>query len=364
MLNLKKTADADLDPQAFGFTESHMDKLYAAETLRFSGPFTLRDLVRRLEQIYCGPIGFEFTHIADRAARDWLQHRIEENEKPPKLDREEQMLILSRLIRAQTFEQYIRKKFLGAKSFSLEGAESLIPLIEIAIAKVADQGIEEVVLAMAHRGRLNVLANVLGKPPRDIFREFIDPSVAHADGSGDVKYHLGHSHDYTTPNGRRVHLSLCFNPSHLEFVNPVALGRVRAKQDRGADGERRRTMALLIHGDAAFSGEGIIQETINLSRLPAYDVGGTLHVVLNNQIGFTTAPDAGRSSNYATDVAKMLQLPVFHVNGDEPEAIAYVVRLALEFRAAFRQDAIIDMYCYRRLGHNESDVPSLTQPRL
>ncbi len=256
------------------------------------------------------------------------------------------------------------KKFLGAKSFSLEGAESLIPLLEFAIEKAADQGVEEIVLAMAHRGRLNVLANILGKPPREIFREFIDPSVAHADGSGDVKYHLGHSHDYRTRAGREVHLSLCFNPSHLEFVNPVALGRVRAKQDRGQDRERTRGMALLIHGEAALAGEGIIQEALNLERLNPYEVGGVVHVVVNNQIGFTTPPSAARSTTYATDVMKMLQMPIFHVNGDEPEAVAYAVRLALEFRARFCQDVVIDMYCYRRLGHNEGDEPSFTQPLM
>ena len=363
-LNLRDLAVVDLEPEAFGFTASHMDKLFASESLRLSAPLTLRECVRWLEDVYCGPIGFEFMHIADLAQKRWLEERIERIEDRSKFDRADQMRILSRLIDAQSFEQFIRKKFLGAKSFSLEGAESLIPLLEFAIEKAADQGVEEIVLAMAHRGRLNVLANILGKPPRDIFHEFIDPSVAHADGSGDVKYHLGHSHDYRTRAGREVHLSLCFNPSHLEFVNPVALGRVRAKQDRGQDRERTRAMALLIHGEAALAGEGIIQEALNLERLNAYEVGGVVHVVVNNQIGFTTPPSAARSTTYATDVMKMLQMPIFHVNGDEPEAVAYAVRLALEFRARFRQDAVIDMFCYRRLGHNEGDEPSFTQPRM
>ena len=361
-LNLRNLAVVDLEPEAFGFTESHMDKLFASESLRLSAPLTLRECVKWLENVYCGPIGFEFMHIADLTQKRWLEERIERIEDRSKFDRTDQVRILSRLIDAQSFEQFIRKKFLGAKSFSLEGAESLIPLLEFAIEKAADQGVEEIVLAMAHRGRLNVLANILGKPPRDIFREFIDPSVAHADGSGDVKYHLGHSHDYRTRAGREVHLSLCFNPSHLEFVNPVALGRVRAKQDRGQDRERTRAMALLIHGEAALAGEGIIQEALNLERLDAYEVGGVVHVVVNNQIGFTTPPSAARSTTYATDVMKMLQMPIFHVNGDEPEAVAYAVRLALEFRARFRQDVVIDMYCYRRLGHNEGDEPSFTQP--
>jgi 2-oxoglutarate dehydrogenase E1 component len=361
-LNLRNLAVVDLEPEAFGFTESHMNKLFASESLRLSAPLTLRECVQWLEDVYCGPIGFEFMHIADLTQKRWLEERIERIEDRSKFDRTDQVRILSRLIDAQSFEQFIRKKFLGAKSFSLEGAESLIPLLEFAIEKAADQGVEEIVLAMAHRGRLNVLANILSKPPRDIFREFIDPSVAHADGSGDVKYHLGHSHDYRTRAGREVHLSLCFNPSHLEFVNPVALGRVRAKQDREQDRERTRAMALLIHGEAALAGEGIIQEALNLERLDAYEVGGVVHVVVNNQIGFTTPPSAARSTTYATDVMKMLQMPIFHVNGDEPEAVAYAVRLALEFRARFRQDVVIDIYCYRRLGHNEGDEPSFTQP--
>ena len=247
-LNLPNVAPVSLAPEVFGFTDAHMDKLFASESIRLSRPLTLRELISRLDQTYCGSIGFEFMHIGDRVQRRWLQQRIEQLENRSAFDPEEQVRMLSRLIEAQTFEQFIRRKFLGAKSFSLEGAEALIPLVEIAIGKAAEQGVLEIVLAMAHRGRLVMLANILHKPARDIFREFIDPSVAHADGSGDVKYHLGHSHDDTTPNGQQIHLSLCFNPSHLEFVNPVAMGRVRAKQDRVGDLERRQAMALLIHG--------------------------------------------------------------------------------------------------------------------
>jgi len=363
-LELRDLEVVDLLPDAFGFTESHMNKLFASESLRLSAPLTLRESVRWLENVYCGTIGFEFMHIADRTQKLWLEERIERIEDRGALERTDQLRILSRLIDAQSFEQFIRKKFLGAKSFSLEGAESLIPLLDFAIEKAADQGVDEIVLAMAHRGRLNVLANILGKPPKEIFREFIDPSVAHADGSGDVKYHLGHSHDYRSRAGRKIHLSLCFNPSHLEFVNPVALGRTRAKEDRHRDGERTRALALLIHGEAALAGEGIIQESLNLAHLNGYEVGGVLHVVVNNQIGFTTPPTAARSTSYATDVMKMLQVPIFHVNGDDPEAVAYVVRLALDFRARFRRDAVVDLYCYRRLGHNEGDEPTFTQPRL
>ena len=262
------------------------------------------------------------------------------------------------------FEEFIQRRFLGAKSFSLEGAETLIPLLDLAIEKAGEHKIDEVVLAMAHRGRLNVLANVMGKSPQRIFREFADIDPELHIGRGDVKYHLGHSADVKTSSGHPIHISLCFNPSHLEFVNPVAMGRVRAKQDRVDDHKRRRGMALLIHGDAAFAGEGIIQETLNLSQLGAYTIGGTLHVVVNNQIGFTTGPSEGRSTTYATDVAKMLQIPIFHVNGEDPEAVAQVVRLAMDFRREFQRDVVIDMYCYRRRGHNEADEPAFTQPLL
>jgi 2-oxoglutarate dehydrogenase E1 component len=363
-LNLRNLNLARLEPEWFGFTDSHMDKLFASESMALAGPLTLREIVERLQNTYCDSVGVEFMHIDDPAIRKWLQQRIEPAQNRSRFSTEEQARILSRLIEAHTFEQFIRRKFLGAKSFSLEGSESLIPLMDFAIEKSAEDGIQEIVIGMAHRGRLNVLANVLHKKPRDIFHEFMDPSVAHSDGSGDVKNHLGHSDDYRTRTGRKVHLSLCFNPSHLEFVNAVALGRIRAKQDRVGDSERRRGMVLLIHGDAAFAAEGIIQETLNLSRLDGYKVGGTLHVIINNQIGFTTAPREGRSTTYATDIVKMLQIPIFHVNGDDPEAVAHVVRLALDFRRKFKQDAVIDLYGYRRLGHNEGDEPTFTQPRL
>src|SRR3989442_9975157 len=277
------------------------------------------------------------------------------------LDQTEQRQILTQLIHAATFEQFTRNQFVGAKSFSLEGAESLIPLLIFAIEKAAREGLREIVLAMAHRGRLNVLVNVIGKRPQQIFREFLDLPPP-ADGGGDVKYHLGYSGDYQTSTGPKMHLSLCFNPSHLEFVNPVAVGRTRAKQDRAADTERMRGMTLLIHGDAAFAGQGMVQETLNLSQLPAYTTGGTLHVIVNNQIGFTTSPSEARSSTYATDVAKVLQVPIFHVNGEDPEAVAQVVRLAMDFRREFKRDVVIDMWCYRRLGHNEGDEPFFTQP--
>jgi 2-oxoglutarate dehydrogenase E1 component len=338
---------------------------------------TLRELIEHLRRTYCGSVGFEYMHIPDSNVREWLQQRIERRgagsgdprttgsgdprttESP---SREIQLRILARLTKAVIFEEFVRKKYLGAQTFSLEGAETLIPLLDLALEAAARDGVVEVVMAMAHRGRLNVLANIVGKKPVEIFREFEDPYSEWWHGRGDVKYHLGASGDWQTEDGSRLHVSLCFNPSHLEYVNPVALGRIRAKQDRIGDGERRRGMALLIHGDAAFAGEGVVQESLNLSGLKGYATGGTLHVVVNNQLGFTTAPGEGRSSTYATDVAKMLPVPVFHVNGEYPQAVAWVAELAMDFRAKFQRDVIIDMYCYRRWGHNEADEPSFTQP--
>jgi len=354
----------ELDPAHYGFTAADLDDAYAAGSLRPGGLLTLREIIQRLRHTYCRSIGAQFMHIDDLAVREWLQERMESTENRLTLTREEQLRILTRLTDAVIFEEFIQKKYIGAKSFSLEGAESLIPLLDLAIEGAGAAGVEEIVLGMAHRGRLNVLANILGKSPRLIFREFEDVDGELYLGSGDVKYHLGYHADWQTADGRNVHLALCFNPSHLEFVNPVALGRVRAKQDRLGDAAGERSLVLLIHGDAAFAGEGIVQETLNLSELAGYRTGGTLHVVVNNQIGFTTSPAEGRSSTYATDVAKLLQIPIFHVNGEDPEAVAQVVRLALDFRRAFRRDVVIDMYCYRRRGHNESDEPAFTQPLL
>jgi 2-oxoglutarate dehydrogenase E1 component len=361
-LGEQEHTEAALDPSFYGFTAERSEQLLAAAELHWSGPLTLREIVRRLRETYCGSIGVEFMHIEDRSIREWLQQRIEANENRLELKPEERQRTLTQLIHAATLEQFTRNQFVGAKSFSLEGAESLVPLLLFAIEKAAGEGVREIVLAMAHRGRLNVLVNVIGKKARQIYREFLDPPKL--DGGGDVKYHLGYSSDYQTFAGPKVHLSLCFNPSHLEFVNPVAAGRVRAKQDRSGDTERERGMALLIHGEAAFAGEGVIQETLNLSQLGAYGIGGVLHVIVNNQIGFTTCPSEGRSSRYASDIAKMLQIPIFHVNGDDPEAVQQATSLAMDFRRRYRRDVIIDLVCYRRHGHNEGDEPSFTQPRM
>jgi 2-oxoglutarate dehydrogenase E1 component len=354
----------ELNLSFYGFTEEDLDRHFSCETMGLRGSRSLREIYQRLRNTYCRSIGVEYMHIDDVPIRRWFQARMEGTENRLAITRDIQLRILTRLTDAVMFEEFIRKKFVGAKSFSLEGSESLIPLLDLAIEKAADQGVKEIVLGMAHRGRLNVLANIMGKHPKQIFREFADVEPERYRGRGDVKYHLGHSTEWLTASGRQVHLSLCFNPSHLEFVNPVVLGRTRANQDRTGDIERTRNMALLIHGDAGFAGQGMNQEIFNLSQLAGYAVGGTLHVVVNNQIGFTTSPSEGRSTMYATDVAKMLQIPIFHVNGEDPEAVAQVVQLAMDFRQIFQRDVIIDVYGYRRLGHNEGDEPSFTQPVL
>jgi 2-oxoglutarate dehydrogenase E1 component len=363
-LEMPRAKAPELDPEFWGFTDADMNRRFSCESMRSDGTLTLREIIERLRNTYTRSIGVQFMHIDELFVRQWLQQRMESTSNRINISRSEQLRILTRLTDAVIFEEFIRKKFIGAKSFSLEGAESLIPLLGLSIELAGGQGIAEIVIGMAHRGRLNVLANIMGKSPRQIFREFADLDPDMWLGRGDVKYHLGYSGDWKTAAGETVHLSLCFNPSHLEFVNPVALGRMRAKQDLGGDFERKRGMVVLIHGDASFAGEGIVQETLNLSQLDGYSVGGTLHIVINNQIGFTTSPQETKSSTYATDVAKMLQIPIFHVNGEDPEAVAQVVRLAMDFRRTFRRDVVIDMYSYRRLGHNEGDEPFFTQPVL
>jgi 2-oxoglutarate dehydrogenase E1 component len=363
-LGLPRAQQPELEPEFYGLTERDLDRKFSSRTISGPKTLTLREILQRLRNTYCRSIGVQFMHIDDLTVKNWLQDRMEGSENRTELQRDEQLRILKKLTDAVIFEEFIQKKFLGAKSFSLEGSESLIPLLAFAIERAAAHDVDELVLGMAHRGRLNVLANIIGKSPREIFWEFEDRDAGSMLGGGDVKYHLGYSSNYETASGRKVHLSLCFNPSHLEFVNTVVQGRTRAKQDRTGDLSRGQKVAVLIHGDAAFAGEGIVQETLNLSELDAYSVGGTLHIVVNNQIGFTTPPSQGRSSTYATDVAKMLQIPIFHVNGEDPEAVAQVVRLAMDFRDEFRRDVVIDMYGYRRLGHNEADEPAFTQPLL
>lgn len=361
-LGSTRPSPPELDPAFYGFQEDDFDRDVSTSWVGGPSTRTLRGIINWLKQTYCRDIGAQFMHIDSLQVRQWLALRMEETGNRIKLQRPEQLRILQRLADAVIFEEFLARKFVGAKSFSLEGAESLIPLLDMAIEKTGNEGVREIVIGMAHRGRLNVLANIMGKSPRAIFREFDDADPELYIGRGDVKYHLGYSANWETSQGNSVHLSLCFNPSHLEFVNTVAQGRLRAKMDRHGDFKRERGATILIHGDAAFAGEGIVQETLNLSELAGYRTGGTIHIIVNNQIGFTTNPAEGRSTTYATDVAKMLQIPIFHVNGEHPEAVAQVVNLALEFRKKFKRDVVIDMYCYRRRGHNEGDEPSFTQP--
>ena len=363
-LGTPRPTPPELELEYYHFTGRELGLLTGCETLPYDAPLAIGEIIERLRNTYCRSIGAQFMHIDDVATRRWLQRRMESAQNRLSLSHDEQRRILTRLTDATTFEEFVRKKFVGAKTFSLEGSETLIPMLDLALEHAGAQGVSQVIFGMAHRGRLNVLANIIGQSPCEIFRIFADNEPEQWIGRGDVKYHLGHSGTWQTTAGREMHLSLCFNPSHLEFANPVVLGRVRARQDRLGDRDRRQVLGVLIHGDAAFAGEGIVQETLNLSRLSGYATGGTLHIIVNNQIGFTTSPEEGRSTDYATDVARMLQVPIFHVNGEDPEAVAQVVRLALEFRKEFQQDVFIDLHGYRRWGHNETDEPSFTQPVL
>ena len=351
-LSLDKYGLGHVDPN----TEFSSGDMAAPDTL------PLGEIVRRLRETYCRSIGVEFTFLNDPEQRRFLQEEMESTCNHVNLSREEKLRIFTKLTDAEYFEQFLHRNYLGAKRFSLEGAESFIPLLDQCIERSSAEGVEEVVIGMAHRGRLNVFANILEMGFRQIFTAFEDHLPEKKLGRGDVKYHLGHSSDRRSENGQNVHLTLCFNPSHLEFVNPVVEGRVRAKQDRRGDKERSRVMPILVHGDAAFAGQGVVSETLNLERLEGYATGGTLHIVINNQIGFTTAPEDGRSTRYCTDITRMLRCPVFHVNGEDPEAVAQVAKLASKFRARFKRDVVIDLYCYRKHGHNEADEPRFTQP--
>ncbi len=318
---------------------------------------TLRQIIGHLTETYCRSIGVEFTHIEEPEMRTWLQEKMESTRNRASLDRSQVVRILTKLTDAETLENFIKKNYSVAKRFSVEGAESMIAMLDLLVDEAGAHGVTEIVLGMAHRGRLNVLVNLMGKEPRELFAAFDDKRPERFLGAGDVKYHLGYSSDRVTASGASVHLSLAFNPSHLEWVNPVVEGRVRAKQDR-----QKRVMPLLIHGDAAFMGQGVVPETLNLAGLEGYATGGTIHVVVNNQIGFTTVPRDARSTRYCTDITRMMKVPVFHVNGEDPEAVIQVARLAIDFRERFAKDVVIDIYCYRKYGHNEGDEPRFTQP--
>ena len=361
-LGMPKRVHPELELEHYALYPEDLDHTFSARTIAGGAPLTLRQILDRLQATYCRKVGVQFMHIDDLRMKNWLQERMERTQNRLPLSRVKQLRILTKLTDAELFEDFLQKKFQGAKRFSLEGGETLIPLLDSLIHRSASAGVQQIVVGMAHRGRLNVLSNILGKHPRDIFREFADAEPEKQLGRGDVKYHMGHSADVTLPDGQKVHLSLCFNPSHLEYVDPVVMGRVRAKQDRIGDSRREKALGILIHGDAAFAGEGVVQETLNMGALTGYTIGGTVHIVVNNQVGFTTPPESSRSTPYATDIAKLLQVPIFHVNGEDPEAVEAVLELAVEFRREFQRDVIIDMYCYRKYGHNEGDDPAFTQP--
>jgi 2-oxoglutarate dehydrogenase E1 component len=355
-----------LEPSAFGLTEADFDRVfYNRVSGKDGGASTLRELIAALRETYCRTIGVEFMHIRDTAIRNWLRERMEPIRNRPAFDIRKKRRIIYKLNAAELFETFLHKNYVGQKRFSLEGGEMLIPLLDAIIERAGSlTGVREIVMGMPHRGRLNVLANILDKPYGMIFNEFEGNLPETVAGDGDVKYHLGFSADHVTADKHTVHLTLTPNPSHLEAVDPVVEGRMRAKQRRFLDKDRRLGVPILIHGDAAFAGQGLVAETLNLSQLPGYQTGGTIHIVVNNQIGFTTAPSEGRSTRYCTDVAKMIEVPIFHVNGEDPEAVVAVGELALDFRQAFGKDVVIDMVCFRRHGHNEGDEPGFTQPLM
>jgi 2-oxoglutarate dehydrogenase E1 component len=355
---------AVLDPRTLGFSESDFDA--AADPRPFwkgTPTGTLRELIAALRDTYCGSLGVEFMWITDEDRRAWLQEQMESVRNRPALPAEERLAILRRLLQADAFEEFLQARYVGQKRFSLEGAATLIPMLDALIEAAGASGVEQIVIGMPHRGRLNVLANVLGKPLETMFSEF-ETTFAPEDsyGHGDVKYHLGYAGARTTARGVTVHLDLRYNPSHLEFVNPVVMGSLHARQDMSGDRARERGIPLLMHGDAAFAGEGIVPEALTMGQLPVYATGGTLHLIINNQVGFTTSPADMRVSRYPTDIAKAVDAPVFHVNGDDPEAAVHAMRLALAYRAAFKRDVFVDLVCYRKHGHNELDDPTFTQP--
>jgi 2-oxoglutarate dehydrogenase E1 component len=359
-----RPAVPELEPAYYDLAESDLDTMVSSGS--FVGPdrITLRDLVQALRDTYCRNIGFEYMFIGDRAQRLWIQQRVEPNRAMPKFTPDYQRRIMQKLTEAETLEKYLHTRYVGQKRFSLEGGESLIPAVDELIQRAGTNGVQEIVIGMAHRGRLNVLVNVLGKMPSDLFSEFEGKHHSDFSSTGDVKYHNGFSSDISTPGGP-VHISAAFNPSHLEIVNPVVEGSVRARQRRRGDTKGDQVLPILIHGDAAFAGQGVVMETLNLAGTRGYGTGGTVHIVVNNQIGFTTSdPRDARSTIYCTDVAKMVEAPIFHVNGDDPEAVQFVTQLALDFRSQFKKDVVIDMVCFRKLGHNEQDEPFVTQPLM
>lgn len=358
----RRTDPPELDIEHYGFSEEDLDATVKTPDLFGNQEVTLRRVVDRLQHLYCGPIGIEYTNIPDPEKREWLREQVEANNYAPIDNGEERREIYEALVRADSFETFLHTKYVGAKRFSLSGGDSLIPMMNTLLNEAGSLGVKDSILGMAHRGRLNVLHNIMGKPAHAMLSEFEKaPNPEDYLGSSDVKYHMGYSSDFKTKSGQNVHLSLTFNPSHLEFVNPVVLGRSRAKQDRSGE-DRSHVLPLLLHGDAAFIGQGIVAESLNLASVDGFDVAGCIHIVINNQIGFTATPEETRSTIYSTDIAKILEVPIFHVNSDDPEACVRVAKLAMRWRQKFKQDAVIDLVCYRRYGHNEGDEPRFTQP--
>ncbi len=360
----RKATTPGLDPAYFGLGEEHMDRSFDPGLLMPGGNATLRQIWSRLQNTYCRNVGVEYWHIPDLEQRTWLQARMEgcENKVVPPVP--EQKRLLNQMAGIESVDKFLHSKFIGAKRFSISGAESMIALLDCMIEEGAEIGVHEIVLGMAHRGRLNVLMNIMGKSVADVFSEFEKGDPWESIGSGDVKYHMGYFRQYTTEKGHEMYLALAFNPSHLEAISPVIQGRVRGKQDAIGDNGGEKVMGITIHGDAAFAGQGVVQETLNMARLRGYRVGGTIRIVINNQVGFTTDPQDARSTIYSSDAAHLLQVPVFHVNGDDVEAAAYVARLAMDFRQRFKSDVVVDLVCYRKFGHNEGDDPTFTQPLM
>ncbi|MEM7491252.1 MAG: thiamine pyrophosphate-dependent enzyme, partial [Pseudomonadota bacterium] len=360
-----QTPHPELDPKSYGFTEADMDRPIFIDQVLGLELATIRDIVAILKRTYCGTFALQYMHISDPEQAGWLKERIEGLGKEIAFTRQGRRAILNKLVEAEGFEKYLHVKYMGTKRFGLDGGEALIPAMEQIIKRGGQLGLEDIVIGMPHRGRLSVLANVMGKPYRAIFNEFQGGSFKpdEVDGSGDVKYHLGASSDREF-DGNVVHLSLTANPSHLEAVNPVVLGKVRAKQDQKNDKDRTKVTGLLLHGDAAFAGQGVVAECFALSGVRGHRTGGTIHIVVNNQIGFTTAPHFSRSSPYPTDNALVVEAPIFHVNGDDPEAVVHAAKVATEFRQKFGKDVVIDIFCYRRFGHNEGDEPMFTNPLM
>ncbi len=360
----ERESTPSLELEYHNLSESDMDRKFVAGSYLSSQPISLREIIKALKETYCGSIGIEYMHISNNEEREWLQEKMETSHGQANFDSAKQKKILDDLIAADGLERYLGTRYVGQKRFSLEGGDSLIPLMKEIINRAGSKKVNEIVMGMAHRGRLNVLVNVLGKEPNELFEEF--EGKLKKEISGDVKYHMGFSADLKTESEHIVHLALAFNPSHLEIIGPVVEGSTRSRLRRRQDlVHKNKVVPLVLHGDAAFAGQGVVMETFNFSQARGYNTGGTIHIVINNQIGFTTSnPLDARSTLYCTDVAKMVQAPVIHVNGEDPEAVVFATILAFDYRMKFKRDIVIDLVCYRRHGHNEADEPAVTQPKM